>query len=45
VFKFVTLKDLLEVESGFISNEPAQLAVLEAIEKAVHTLLITVYNP
>ena len=40
VFKFVALKDLLEVETGFTSNEPAQLAVLEAIEKAVHTTII-----
>ena len=40
VFKFVALKDLLEVESGFTSNEPAQLAVLEAIEKAVHTTIM-----
>ncbi|MEI8209808.1 MAG: CsgG/HfaB family protein, partial [Methylococcales bacterium] len=39
-FKFVALKDLLEVETGFTSNEPAQLAVLEAIEKAVHTTII-----
>ena len=40
VFKFVALKDLLEIETGFTSNEPAQLAVLEAIEKAVHTTII-----
>jgi curli production assembly/transport component CsgG len=40
MFKFVALKDLLEVEVGFTSNEPAQLAVLEAIEKAVYTTII-----
>lgn len=40
VFKFIALKDLAEVETGFTSNEPSQLAVLEAIEKAVHSTVI-----
>lgn len=40
VFKFVNFKELLEVETGFSSNEPPQMAVLEAIEKAVHNLIL-----
>ena len=39
-FKFVALKDLLEVEAGFTSNEPSQMAVLEAIEKAVYASVL-----
>jgi curli production assembly/transport component CsgG len=38
LFKFVNFKELLEVETGFSSNEPPQMAVLEAIEKAVYNL-------
>lgn len=40
VFKFVGFKELLEVESGFSSNEPPQMAVLEAIEQAVYGLIV-----
>ncbi len=40
LFKFVSFKKLLEVETGFSVNEPTQMAVLEAIEKAVHSLII-----
>lgn len=40
LFKFVNFKELLEVETGFSSNEPPQMAVLEAIEKAVYNLVI-----
>jgi len=40
VFKFVSLKDLLEVEAGLSTNEPPQMAVLEAIEKAVYSMVI-----
>ena len=40
VFKFVSFKELLEIETGFSSNEPPQMAVLEAIEKAVYNLTI-----
>jgi curli production assembly/transport component CsgG len=40
VFRFVSYKRLLEVETGLTTNEPAQLAVLGAIEKAVASLII-----
>jgi curli production assembly/transport component CsgG len=35
VFKFIEFKELLELEAGYTSNEPAQLCVLSAIEAAV----------
>jgi len=40
VYKFVNFKDLLEVEGGVTSNEPAQLCVKEAIEAAVIHLTV-----
>jgi curli biogenesis system outer membrane secretion channel CsgG len=40
LFRYVDLKRLLEVETGFTKNEPIQLAVTEAIEKAVHSLVV-----
>lgn len=40
VFKFIDFKDLLEAEVGFSSNEPPQLAVQEAIEQAVYSLIM-----
>ncbi len=40
LFKFVNFKELLEFETGFSSNEPPQIAVLEAIEKAVYNLVM-----
>lgn len=40
VFKFVNFKDLLEIEGGITQNEPAQLAVREAIESAVIHLTV-----
>lgn len=40
VYKFVGFQNLLEIETGFTSNEPSQMAVLEAIEKAVHTMIV-----
>jgi curli production assembly/transport component CsgG len=40
VFKYVRFKRLLEAETGFTTNEPAQMAVTEAIEKAVQSLVI-----
>jgi len=40
VFKFVSLKDILEVEAGLSTNEPPQMAVLEAIEKAVYSMVL-----
>ncbi|GAA5234914.1 curli production assembly/transport protein CsgG [Verticiella sediminum] len=39
VFRFVNFKELLEVEAGVTSNEPAQLCVKEAIETAVVHLI------
>lgn len=40
LFRFVKLKRLLEIETGVSQNEPGQLAVKEAIEKAVESLII-----
>lgn len=40
VFKFVNFKELLEIEAGITRNEPAQLAVKEAIESAVMHLTV-----
>lgn len=40
VFKFVNVKDLLELEAGMTRNEPAQLCVGEAIEAAVAHLIV-----
>jgi len=40
IFRFVSLKKLLEAETGFTTNEPPQMCVLEAIEKAVLSLII-----
>jgi curli production assembly/transport component CsgG len=36
--RYVNFKRLLEVETGYTTNEPIQMAVTEAIEKAVHLL-------
>ncbi len=40
VFKFVNVKDLVELEAGMTRNEPAQLCVGEAIESAVAHLVV-----
>lgn len=40
VFKFVAPNKILEAEVGFTFNEPAEMAVREAIEKAVIGLVI-----
>ncbi|GAB3890338.1 hypothetical protein GCM10028825_26790 [Spirosoma agri] len=40
VFRFVNFKRLLEAETGFTTTEPAHLAVTEAIEKAVHSMVL-----
>jgi curli production assembly/transport component CsgG len=40
VFRYIKFKRLLEAETGFTQNEPVQLAVTEAIEKAVSSLVI-----
>ncbi|WP_459211144.1 CsgG/HfaB family protein [Aquimarina rhabdastrellae] len=39
-FRYVKFKRLLEAETGFTKNEPGQLAVSEAIEKAVEALIV-----
>jgi len=39
-FRFVKFQRLLEAETGFTKNEPVQLAVTEAIEKSVETLIL-----
>lgn len=53
IFRFVKIKRLLEAETGFTYNEPGEMAIKEAIEKAVISLVIegiqdnlwTVENP
>ncbi|WP_424494832.1 CsgG/HfaB family protein [Salinimicrobium sp. GXAS 041] len=40
LYKYVSFQRLLEVETGFTRNEPVQLAVKEAIEKAVEGLIV-----
>ena len=40
LFKFVDFQRLLEAETGFTKNEPIQLALKGAIEKAVEALII-----
>lgn len=40
LFRYVNFQRLLEVETGFTKNEPAQMAVQEAIEKSVETLIV-----
>ena len=40
VFRYVKLSTLLEAETGVTTNEPAQMALTEAIEKAVAALVI-----
>ncbi|MEZ5069539.1 MAG: CsgG/HfaB family protein [Bacteroidales bacterium] len=40
VFRYVSLKRLLEAEVGFTYNEPSGIAVQEAIDKAVHAMIM-----
>ena len=40
LYRYVALRRLLEVETGVTKNEPAQLAVKEAIDKAVDLLIV-----
>ena len=40
LFRFVRFGRLLEAEMGFTYNEPSEIAVTEAIEKAVQSLII-----
>ncbi|HEX8039724.1 MAG TPA: CsgG/HfaB family protein [Chryseosolibacter sp.] len=39
-FRFVKVKRLMEAETGFTYNEPGEMAIREAIEKAVISLVI-----
>lgn len=39
-FKFVSFRELLEAETGITSNEPDQIALQQAVERAVHSLVI-----
>jgi len=39
-FRFVAFKELLEAEAGYTTNEPDQVALQQAIEKAVYGLVI-----
>jgi curli production assembly/transport component CsgG len=40
VFKFVSFNKLLQAEAGFATNEPAMIAVKQAIEKAVRSIIL-----
>lgn len=40
IFRYVSLKRLLEAEVGFTFNEPSGIAVQESIDKAVHAMVI-----
>jgi curli production assembly/transport component CsgG len=40
VYKFIEYKELLQMEGGYSTNEPSQLAVKEAIETAVIHLIL-----
>ena len=40
IFRYVSLRKLLEAETGPTTNEPPQMCVLEALEKAVLSLII-----
>ena len=44
-FRFVSFDELLEFETGVTHNEPTQLAVQEAIEKAVYALIMEGAQP
>src|SRR5690349_4333731 len=39
-FRFIGFKDLLQAEAGFTTNEPDQVALQQAIEKAVYSLVL-----
>lgn len=40
LFRYVSFQRLLEAETGFTKNEPVQLAMKDAIEKAVQSLIV-----
>ena len=39
-FRYVAFKELLEAEAGFSTNEPDQVALQQAVEKAVYALVM-----
>jgi curli production assembly/transport component CsgG len=39
VFKFVGVDEILELEAGITANEPTQVAVRQAIEASVYSLI------
>lgn len=39
-FRYVTFRRLLEAETGYTYNEPTEMAITEAVEKAVHSLVL-----
>jgi curli production assembly/transport component CsgG len=39
-FRFVAFKELLQVDAGYTTNEPDQIAMQQAIEKAVYALIL-----
>ena len=45
IFKFVKFDELLEFEAGTASNEPGQIAVQSAVEKAVYALILEGARP
>lgn len=45
VFKFVEFDELLEFEAGISANEPTQIALQAAIEKAVYALIMEGAQP
>lgn len=44
IYRFVRLNRLLEVETGISTNEPVEMAVQEAIEKAVFDMIMEGYK-
>ena len=40
LYRFVGWQNLLELEAGLSSNEPPQMAVLEAIQQAVYSMIM-----
>ena len=44
LFRYVEFKRLLELEAGYSYNEPPQMCVTAAIDKAVHSLIIEGIN-
>jgi curli production assembly/transport component CsgG len=39
-FRYVKFRRLLEAETGYTYNEPTEMAITEAVEKAVHSLIL-----